>query len=163
MDIDYNIEKIRQLEPINIVMIDNKYYIKSDGNHRSYYLLLCYLLEISKCQSPEKIEQINRKYTFSYNVSKKSNSEILNMISYAMIKCKLEDLKVLFIDNLTGLIKIQLNGKEFDVYNDNELINLMEIYLQESYNPKLINVLNTIGFFERINLNLEENISSHKM
>ena len=164
MDIDSNIESIRQLEPINIVMIDNKYYIKSDGHHRIYYLLLCYLLEISKCQSAEKIEQINRKYTFSYNVSKKSNSEILNMISYAMIKCKLEDLKVLFIDDLTGLIKIQLNGKEIEVYNDNELINLMKIYLQESYNPELINILNTIGFFERSNfLNLEENISSRKM
>lgn len=72
MDIDSNIESIRQLEPINIVMIDNKYYIKSDGHHRIYYLLLCYLLEISKCQSAEKIEQINRKYTFSYNVYKKA-------------------------------------------------------------------------------------------
>lgn len=85
------------------------------------------------------------------------------MISYAMIKCKLEDLKVLFIDDLTGLIKIQLNGKEIEVYKDKELIYLMKIYLQESYNPELINILNTIGFFERSNLNLEENISSRKM
>lgn len=163
MNIDSNIENIRQLAPINIVMIDNKYYIKSDGNHRIYYLLLCYLLEISKCKSTEEIEQTNKKYTFAYNVSKKSNSELLNMISYAMIKCRVEDLKVLFIDNSTGLIKIQLNDKIIDVYNDNELINLMEEYLKESYNPELINMLNAFGFFERTNLNLQENISSYKM
>ncbi|MDD6879343.1 MAG: hypothetical protein PUD59_03830 [bacterium] len=163
MNIDSNIENIRQLAPINIVMIDNKYYIKSDGHHRIYYLLLCYLLEISKCKSTEEIERTNKKYTFAYNVSKKSNSELLNMISYAMIKCRVEDLTVLFIDNSTGLIKIQLNDKIIDVYNENELINLMEEYLKESYNPELINMLNAIGFFERTNLNLRENNSSHKM
>ena len=40
-DINSNIERIKELDPIDLIMINDKYYIKSDGHHRVYYLIMC--------------------------------------------------------------------------------------------------------------------------
>lgn len=161
--IDSNIEKIKGLDPINLVVINNEYYIESDGHHRVYYLLLCYLIEISKCNGREEIEKINNKYTFSFNVVKKSNNELLNMISYAMIKCNVEDLKIIEFDNDKNLIKLQLNGNIYDIRNNDELLNILKEYLVNTTNSKLIDMLLLIGFFQKYNVNIENETCSHKI
>lgn len=161
--IDSNIEKIKGLNPINLAVINNEYYIESDGHHRVYYLLLCYLIEISKCNGREEIEKINNKYTFSFNVVKKSNNELLNMISYAMIKCNVEDLKIIEFDNDKSLIKLQLNGNIYDIRNNDELLNILKEYLVKTTNSKLIDMLLLIGFFQKYNVNIENEASSHKI
>lgn len=161
-DINSNIERIKELDPIDLIMINDKYYIKSDGHHRVYYLIMCYLIEISKCNSQEQIEIIDGKYTLPFNVTKKSNNELLNMISYAMIKSNDDDLKVTEFDVEDGSMKIQLNDNTYDIKNDEELLNILSDYLSKTNNPKLIYILSTIGFFEKYNLNVENENYAHK-
>ena len=36
-DINDNINRIDEMDPLDLVMLDGKYYIKNDGNHRIYY------------------------------------------------------------------------------------------------------------------------------
>ena len=160
--INENIEKIKNKTPIELIMINNNYYIKSDGNHRVYYLLLCYNLELSKCKTTEEINMINNKYTLPFIINKKSKNELLNMISYAMIKCNIEDLKVINQDNITGIIKLQLKENIYEINNDNELIQILNEYLIATKNSQLINTLEEIGFFEKYNLNSEEKINLQK-
>ena len=163
-DINSNIERIKELDPIDLIMINDKYYIKSDGHHRVYYLIMCYLLEISKCNSQEQIEIIDGKYTLPFNVTKKSNNELLNMISYAMIKCNIDDLKVIELAAEDGSMKIQLNDNTYDIKSDEELLNILSDYLSKTNNPKLISILSTIGFFEKYNLNVEnENYTNNNL
>lgn len=156
-DINDNIRRINDMDPLEVVMIGDKYYLKSDGHHRIYYLLLCYLMEKSKCLTPEDIELIDFTYTFKFNVTKKLDNDLVNMISYAMIKSHLEDFKVLFVDKQTGKMRIEILNEEIDINNDDELINEFEKYLQQSNNENLINTLNSIGFFEKVNIDLKAN------
>ena len=119
--------------------------------------------QISKCNGREEIEKINNKYTFPFNVVKKSNNELLNMISYAMIKCNVEDLKIIEFDNDKSLIKLQLNGNIYDIRNNDELLNILKEYLVKTTNSKLIDMLLLIGFFQKYNVNIENEASSHKI
>lgn len=161
-DINSNIEMIRELEPIDLVMIDDKYYIKSDGHHRVYYLIMCYLIEISKCNSKEQIEKINQKYTFPFNVTRKVDNELLNMISYAMIKSNVDDMKVVEFDDKEGVIKIQLNAIIYEINNDEELLNIINKYLSQTTNTNLIDMLSVIGFFKKYHLDVENTTYTNK-
>lgn len=65
--LDYNeteiLDKLRQSieeDPIYFIAIQNKYYVSTNGNHRSFVLLFHYLNSVSK--SPEKEEELKEKF-----------------------------------------------------------------------------------------------------
>ncbi len=61
---------------VELVELDGKYYVGSDGNHRMVTLKLEYLNEISKATTPDQIAAINKKYTFTLPVVSTDHSII---------------------------------------------------------------------------------------
>lgn len=162
-DISTNIERLKNNEDlINLAQIGDKFYLKGDGNHRIFYILLCYTLEKSKCKTKEELQLLDEKYTFKFNVSKKSNSQFINMVSYALIKSKVNGIQIINNANNNG-ISVIINEQPYMVSSEDEFIAVFIEYLENNYNENLINNLDSIGFFNSLNLNKDDYINNYNL
>lgn len=143
-------------KPIKLAQIGDKYYVSEDGNHRTFYLLFTYYLEKEKYKdNPEKLEQIEEKFSVNMLVRKKSPYRMINNICYCMSKCWNDDLKITFTSNEDKLGTLFYKGREIDIRSENEFVIYFIDYLSElDKNSKkyqeLLKVLTESGFVGEI-------------
>ena len=143
-------------EPLKLVEIDGKYNILSDGNHRVFYLLMCYYIELEKNKGNiEKIKEVEEKYKFKVNVVCKSNYKIIDICSYALSKSWFDDFRINFIKDKELICVIKYNEQEFKIKSELEFVEFFNNYLLTldktnwRYN-KLIEMLDEKDYFNAV-------------
>ena len=150
-----NVESILKLEkPLKLVEIGGKYYIGQDGNHRAFYLLLAYLTLKEKYKDNiEMLNKIENAFLVKAEVTKKSEYESINKISYCLSKCWNDDIKISFDIESDAICLLTIDNKTYEIKNEQIFLQYFNNYLStldknsSKYNELYAELVN-IGYYD---------------
>lgn len=153
-DILENLKKISTLnEPIKLAEIGGKYYVTQDGNHRTFYAILAYLIlkEIYKNDAKE-LEKIESQFMVKAEVTKKLGYDKIDKICYSLQKSGCFDIKFVPKDD-SKFPMIQVNDKLYEIGSEEDFINLFKKYMStvDKNSPMYSNIINNL---QKIGVNL---------
>ncbi len=165
-DILSNVEDIINSDvPLKLIEMDGKYYVGQDGNHRTFYLMLAYMVLKEKYKNdPNMLQQIEDKFRIKAEVTKKSGYETIDKICYCLSKCWNDDIKLFFDNGNESIATLQIGDIKYDIKEETNFIDYFNTYLDalDKTSKKYIdlnNQLSNMGYPNQIINEIEENPS----
>lgn len=128
-----DVEKIKKealMWPIDLKEYNGKYYVSSDGNHRSFYLLSTYLILKDKYKDNlAELEKLDEIFQVNAVVHKKSNYDVINKLSYSLSMADIYDVHLDFdvSGNILGIM--QVGDKKYEITSETQFVNYFNNYL----------------------------------
>lgn len=163
-DIMFNVDSIINSDiPLKLIEMDGKYYVGQDGNHRTFYLILAYLiLKENYKNDAEKLKQIEDEFHIKAEVTKKSGYDKIDKICYCLSKCWNGDIKLSFNNKTSGIAVLKIGSSTYDLINEEDFVNYFNTYLSslDKTSKKYIDLdkqLSNIGYSNQVVNVVEEN------
>lgn len=117
-------------KPIKVIKIKNKYYVNGDGNHKVFYFLLMYCVELAMCEkNPSWLPMVEKRYNIKMLVSKVSDYKIINKICYSVIKSNNPDIKMEFTPGTDKIGILHIYQQKLEIFSEEQFVDYFSEYL----------------------------------